>query len=150
MFLRGLTILLIGTEILIHKKCVIKLAYGNVTILVKGSRTVELRLIYSHNQSTVIRLINKIFMPLLNQVCRISKQCIILQGAEFKSKGLSSILGHLEPKVVTLTERVATGTHITGKNKAPKRIVCICGSTVARLPKTQDEHATYALEWTQN
>ena len=134
MFLSALTILLIGT-----------------VILVKGSRSVELRLIYSHNQSTVIRLINKIFMPLLNQVCIISsKQCIILQGAEFKLKDLNSILGHLEPKVVTLTERVATGTHITGKNKAAKRIVCICGSTVVRLPKTQDEHATYALEWTQN
>ena len=87
-------------------------------------------------------------MSSLNQVCIISsKQCTILQGAEFKLKGLGSILGHLEPKVITLTERVATGTHITGKNKAPKRIVCICGMTVVRLSKTPGERATHAFEW---
>ena len=93
---------------------------------------------------------NKIFMSSLNQVCIIfSKQCTILQGAESKLKSLGSIFGHLEPKVVTLTERVATGTYITGKNKAPKRIVCICGTTVVKLPKTLSEHATHAFEWIQ-
>ena len=86
-------------------------------------------------------------MSSLNQVCIISsKQCIILQGAEFTLKGLGSILGLPEPKAVALTERVATGMPITGKKKATQCIVCICGKTVVRLSKTPNDRITHVLE----
>ena len=84
--------------------CIIKLASGKVTNLVKGRGTVELRLLNNHNQSTVIRLINALYMPSLNHEGIISsKQCIRQQKAEFSLKDVGSYM-FIEGQLIPLKD----------------------------------------------
>ena len=46
--------------------CIIKLAAGKATNVVRGRGTVELRLLNNHNQTTIIRLLNALYIPSLN------------------------------------------------------------------------------------